>query len=426
MSVDLRRRASVLLGLFLLSGCAGVRLGDAPLTIATAWPETERAELAREFRRWLAGKEGSNDIEVRIDWVVLQPGDDFERLVVSHGKSLDGRAHPVDVALGGPAWTYTDLAIRGRLGPSGRPGEPLWCVARRGTIGWAQDPRVETGVPAFDDPRRDALTLAWAEGVLRESTWAEGYARLIQTAARAPLICRHGGAARAAVERGEAALTPALPFSDGGSLRFRPGDSGARWVEGVAVIAGGDNPTAAQRFVAFLATRGQAESPEAEDWADPTAAGLLADLLGATLVDAQNELPGAWAACERAGSPPMLRRHLAEAPPWPPASVAKLLHTEGAGPLVTTLAEQITPDADTRAWLVRSWLAPDRPIEGSLLLQLSTAVDGRLAREPRFRAWLRGEWTAWARQRYRRVERQASRPASVLSQSRGQRTSPSK
>ena len=35
------------------------------------------------------------------------------------------------------------------------------------------------------------------------------------------------------------------------------------------------------------------------------------------------------------------------------------------------------------------------------------AAEGRLAREPRFRAWLRGEWTAWTRQLYRRVARLA-------------------
>jgi hypothetical protein len=42
-----------------------------------------------------------------------------------------------------------------------------------------------------------------------------------------------------------------------------------------------------------------------------------------------------------------------------------------------------------------------------LMAEMAAAVDGRLAREPRFRAWLRSEWTAWHRQLYRRVARVA-------------------
>ena len=46
---------------------------------------------------------------------------------------------------------------------------------------------------------------------------------------------------------------------------------------------------------------------------------VVADLLGATLVDAQDD--GAWDAVERAGSPELARKRLTEPPTWPPASV---------------------------------------------------------------------------------------------------------
>jgi hypothetical protein len=82
-------------------------------------------------------------------------------------------------------------------------------------------------------------------------------------------------------------------------------------------------------------------------------------------------------------------------------------------PLIETLAAQLAPEADVRAWLLRSWLVPGRSVDGALLDELAAAVDGRLVREPRFRAWLRSEWTAWARQRYRRVARLAQRPEAV-------------
>ena len=98
---------------------------------------------------------------------------------------------------------------------------------------------------------------------------------------------------------------------------------------------------------------------------------------------------------------------MTEPPPWPPASVAKLLapHDEAAMRLVEDLAGQVAPDAAARGWLVRSWLTPARVIDRDLLGELAGAADGTLVREQRFREWLRAEWTAWARQRYRRVSR---------------------
>ena len=102
------------------------------------------------------------------------------------------------------------------------------------------------------------------------------------------------------------------------------------------------------------------------------------------------------------GDPERLARWMAEPPPWPPASVAALLDRgEDGMALLDTLAAEIAPEADVRSWLLRSWLRTPAPIDGTFLAKLAGAVDGRLAREPRFRAWLRAEWTAWARQRYR-------------------------
>ena len=60
---------------------------------------------------------------------------------------------------------------------------------------------------------------------------------------------------------------------------------------------------------------------------------------------------------------------------------------------------------------MRSWDSPERTIDGAWLRDLAAAPGG-LAREPRFRTWLRGEWTAWARQHYRRIAREAGKAAS--------------
>src|SRR4029077_15341756 len=100
---------------------------------------------------------------------------------------------------------------------------------------------------------------------------------------------------------------------------------------------------------------------------------------------------------------------LTEPPPWPPASVERLQKRGGedALTLVEDLAGQIAPDPAVRLALLQSWLHPRRLIDDALIAELSSAAEGRLAREPRFRSWLRAEWTAWARQRYLRGARLA-------------------
>ncbi len=123
------------------------------------------------------------------------------------------------------------------------------------------------------------------------------------------------------------------------------------------------------------------------------------------------ELWTAWRSLEALDDHEQALAWLTEPPPWPPASVAKYLGREGerAMSLIETLATEVAAEALARTrWLLRSWLSPARRIDGPLLAELSQAADGRLYREPRFRAWLREEWTAWARQRYRRVARYAA------------------
>ncbi len=243
--------------------------------------------------------------------------------------------------------------------------------------------------------------MALARSILNEGTWANGYARLVRTAAQARPVGRAAGSALAALERGEAVRAPALAdaLSDDQTanvvLRV-PGPS-----VGVGLVAGSRTSNKAIRFLQVLnrhdllrdsgSSRGTGEE------------GLLADLLGATLVDAQDELLRAWEVLDREGHPALPDRRLTEAPTWPPASVLEL-KKEG---LVETLAAQIAPDMDVRVWLLESWNEPTTPIDGEVLRRLAGAVDGKLLAEPRFRSWLRGEWTAWARQRYRRAARLA-------------------
>lgn len=142
---------------------------------------------------------------------------------------------------------------------------------------------------------------------------------------------------------------------------------------------------------------------------------MLRDLLGATLVDEQDELRPAWEAVLKAGRPADWEARLTVAPPWPPASVTRLVRRHAASgedprPWVETLASQVVADPLARAWLLLSWEKDPRPIDGRFLDELAAAADGRLVAEERFRAWLRAEWTAWAGQRYRWIDRHAGGP----------------
>jgi hypothetical protein len=184
--------------------------------------------------------------------------------------------------------------------------------------------------------------------------------------------------------------------------------------ETVAIVKTASAPELAQGFLRFLcetqgATAGASHGEADTSGASALVSSLVADLLGSTLVDAQDELWSGWRALEGLSDREKALNWLLEPPPWPPASVAKYLEgkRDGAMALIETLAVEVAPEPAARAWLLRSWLGASRVVDQAFLSELGQAVEGRLCREPRFRAWLREEWTAWARQRYRRVARWA-------------------
>ena len=419
-------------------GCANE---GEELVIATPWPEAERSDLEAEFRRWAEATPGTASGPVRVTWIGLGPGEDVTRVV--------GRRVTPDVVLGVASIDLNRLERGGWLVPVERAEHPPWCVSWQGPIvlalnsaalrdktagksapkaaagdGAPELPRELPRTVAVDDFRHDPVALAWAQGELAAGSWAEGYARLVRAAGDRRRIGRQAGSALAAFERGEVAMIPWVRGRNRGLPRtvhfsIDP-EKPIEWVEGVALVRGGHNPSLAQEFVRFLAGRGQAESPSKRDGArdrtdDPEVSALVADLLGATLVDAQDELWAAWTKLAAAGHPERPEHWLSEPPPWPPASVDKLLKRgEEGSVLLETLTAEITPDADLRNWLLRSWLAPPRRVDGRLLAELAAAEGGRLVREPRFRAWLRTEWNAWARQRYRRGARKLAEAVAAV------------
>jgi hypothetical protein len=386
--------------------------GGDVLRIASPWPRSTRDQLEKDFLAWLAaGPTGAEALPVtaRCVWIDVEPGEPLE--------TPGGRPVPADLLLGGPVREYVRRARAGKLAPVSLPGktpeDPSWIIARRSLVvpmgGEAGGP----GRPAFDDPRVSPPTLAWAAGQLRGGSWNEGYARLVRLFGRSPH--RPGwraGSAQAAVERGEADTALNAFLQGTGGKPEQAGPESVPFEEGAAVTAGARAGALARGFVEFLVERDGAGPGTDSDWFRPEVDDLLADLLGATLVDAREELVSAWTELNRAVprdvSSPLL--WMTEPPPWPPASVEKIRARggENAEAMLADLAGQIGADPETKLALLQSWLRPRRGIDDTVLTELAGLASGRLVNEPRFRSWLRAEWTAWARQRYRRVARLAS------------------
>ena len=257
--------------LALLTGC------DQPATpslkVATSWPLDERARLESEFESWRASSTLDSDRKpIHLEWLSLTPGEAVGPVA--------RRRIPPDLLLGGSTSSYRRMSYDGRLLPVDSPDSARWCLSRR-----AAGRAVGRG-----DPRTDSITLEWARSELAPGRWREGYARLIDVAGHSPRIGRRGGCDSDARTKGDPTPGNDLPSRDG-----------------VGIPAGSREPELARSFVRFLLETRQAElasNPGADgDSADADFDSLVADLLGATLVDAQDELWGAWEVLERAGSP---------------------------------------------------------------------------------------------------------------------------
>lgn len=396
----LKALATAPLAAFGLSGCSRGIEDPRAFVIASPWLGPVREELEREFTDWLGDlREISGS---PIAWGKIPEGESLDRF-------LRRSTRLPDVLLGGSVDDYARLAAEGRLeGLGNETPRPYWREMSRSTIGLtgrpASDPRL-----AMADPRVDPLTRAWCLGRLERGDWLDSYAKLIDRYGRATIAAGwRSASARAAVdrERADEAVQELDPE--------KQDDADAEpYVEGAAIRAGSPRAPMGRKLLEFLGERRGATVGPATDGriaARAEARDLAAALLGATLVDAQDELRIASEAVHKAGSPEWAVGLLSQVPPWPPASVQKLLAKDGETglELLETLARQVAPEAGSRVWLSQSWLISPRTIDGEILEDIARADGGRLAREPRFRSWLGAEWTQWARQRYRWVSRLAA------------------
>ncbi len=226
------------------------------------------------IQKWVTSPSAVTGTEpIVLEWLLLTPGDDMERVF--------RRRRPPDVLLGGPLPSLDRLARAERLLPLSASGLARYCVSRR----------TDNGPADLGDPRTDVRSLAWAKRQLESGRWSEGYARLVDIAGHSPRIGRHTGLEQGVRREHGIVVSPSDPLL----------------AEGVGVLATSRDPALAKEFVRFLLETDQAElarpSGATDGASDSDFELLLADLLGATLVDAQDELWAAWKVLERAGSP---------------------------------------------------------------------------------------------------------------------------
>ena len=272
------------------------RAEPAPLVVATTWPTAVLAEVEAAYRR------GTGDASP-IAWVPLVPGERVEVVL--------GRRGGVDVLLGGSIWEFVRLADLGKLTRFDASDHAPWRLIRR--------PRPVEPTPGFEplavaakeyvDPRDDPATLAIARSILVGEGWTKGYETLV----------RRGSLARVASGRmgGEtSALGPSVDV-----------------LEGLASLSTSNQASRSRRFVRWMAETAVVEAPRLDAIEAARADGLLADLLGSALVDAHDELRDAEAAIERFHRPSKAEAAIGESPPWPPASVARLMVNPADAPL---------------------------------------------------------------------------------------------
>ena len=346
----------------------------------------------------------------------------------------------LDVVLGGPV---SRSIGDGAGGPprAGRAGERSpWIVARRSPIGLALNAKASTaggdhaaaqGAPeadldrgpshdplTFDDPRHDPMALAWAKASSMRGPGPTATRGSSATPGTPAGSAGRAGSALAAVERGEAALTPALAASARdlpAPLVFVPAAGSPAWVEGAAIVPGGRHRDVAR------CSSGSSPSGPGRAASDRTGGrpGRRRPARRPARRDA-GRCPGrALDRLARRSSAPGIphgpRDWMTQAPPWPPASIEAILGRQDAMPPAGDADGRDRPRGRRPRLALAELARPEAAGRRRLAGRAGRARrDGRLAREPRFRAWLRAEWTAWARQRYRRVARLAEKAAGPL------------
>jgi hypothetical protein len=329
----------------LASGCT--QPSSSALRVATDWTPAETDRLPLPDDRVIV-------------WIRVLPGDDPTRLL---------EADPaIDLVLGGPWASFQRLDHAGVwLKNDPRQGEtpsialvPLSRLAQ--TSG---------------DPRRDPVARNTLRALLAGTPWPRAYARAMTH----PLE---------SIARSADSSSDPIPAR----LAFDPAAIPARAPRAAAARAWLD------RLDPLPLDPDLQDAAQLEPW--------MIELAAATIAEPQADRQAVLA--RLAELPPRAQALLVEPPPWPPASLVRWRRRMDDGDAQVNawfqnLARELAPIHSERAALSQSWLDPPRPIGPDRIRELIAPPAPDFLQNPRVRAWLHAEWSAWARQRYRRILR---------------------
>ncbi len=403
------------------------------LVVATTWPRPICDRLVDQIWSNAQPQERMLWPDPPIEWLTISANEDLVRLIK--------RRPRIDFVFGGPLDAYQRLERNGVLQPwneqspipvhslmvrqlglaTGKPLDPtrIWET-------WDQPQSV--GKAVLSDPRTSPLTSSFVNGYLSLNHWNTRWSSLVRVFANARTILWHRGngpgtSIGASTHPRDPSFGIATDFEQHPSLldsqlQFVPllddKDRPLRWIEGLArtgrVTRNGLVEATQDLLMQRFAIQAQID-PESSTMLDVNV--LIDDLVGATLVDANEELRRTWRRLIAVGRPQDWESWMTGPPPWPPASVLRYrrdsVNGEPNRTLETNLLRLIAPDPSLRHDLERSWQREARPIGRAILNELVQMGGGQMMREPRLRNWLRAEWTAWARQRYRRIAERCGR-----------------
>ena len=221
-----------------LSGCD--RPAGDRLVVATSWPEADRRRIESEFAGWLdAHPDAANARPIRVEWLILSPGDDL----VAPGGPPSSARRPARRTCRGlrtprgsePARALDDrwLPCLGGGTPRGdRPGRRIRRGGSRGAGPGSRRRRLRRPAPAIRSRwrgRRPSLRIVPSTRATLDSSARPALAD--GSAASPDRPPPRSSEARPSGPRRRSSGDPPAPA----------GGHGHRWIEGVAILAGGSH-----------------------------------------------------------------------------------------------------------------------------------------------------------------------------------------
>jgi len=388
------------------------------IRLVTPWNKSLQTIWTTDFSDWLLA---ISQTLVHVQWLAVSESElsrtPPERLAQISDGLLGGHSTIHRKFESFPVTTQALKPVRvpivSKLPDSLRAGSKANTLSVNTSLSWSNvgDPNLWPAIDQYlklPDPQTDILSQAYTRSVFRSAPdHATGFARWIRlTRQIRPMqtpetdkssIVSLDSITKQNLEiwKGGPALTKALGMPEAGPIY---------WPECLSLWKSPQPPNSqTDTFQEFCRKTNRLTGVLNPDESTTSKHAITDDLASIILFECRSDIQDAWVSIENSTGELRQRaeKYLTELPPWPPASIQDLQKRRGFE-YVVALVEQMAADGDERDWLIREFQNPETKVNPELLDQ---ALNGHLQGSIRFRTWLRAEWTAWIRQRCRRVTR---------------------